>query len=367
MRPNAPSQPGNTHSDASQPDVTRHDSAQQGGRSMGGSAGQAGSAGANLPVVYLQLVLAMAFFGLSFVFTSLALTELRPITIIVVRLVISLTLLAALSRVPMVTRIIGTWERPRRGDGRRFLMIALFQPFLYFLSENTGLLYAGPAVASIIVATIPVVTPVFAFLLLRERITAATVFGAFLSVGGVVLIVLADGEAGGAHPLGVFLVFGAVLAAVGYAIALRRLPSDYSSLTVVAWQNMIGLALFLPLLALFDGAALLGAGLPSAEVLGALLFLGAFPSTVSFVFLGRGIRVLGATKANVMTNTVPVFATVFSVLVLGEALRWSTVVGMAIVISGVLLSQLRRSKAHLADDPAAADPAVQSLETRAES
>ena len=339
-----------------QRDVTQLDSAQQ------RHATERPSGDVNLPVVYLQLVLAMAFFGLSFVFTSLALTELRPLTIIVVRLVISLVLLGALSRVPAVTRIIGTWERPRRGDGRGFLVIALFQPFLYFLSENTGLLYAGPAVASIIVATIPVVTPVFAFLLLRERITLATVFGAFLSVGGVVLIVLADGEAGGAHPLGVFLVFGAVLAAVGYAIALRRLPSEYSSLTVVAWQNMIGLALFLPLLALFDARSLLGAGLPSPEVLGALLFLGAFPSTVSFVFLGRGIRVLGATKANVMTNTVPVFATVFSVLVLGEVLRWSTVVGMAIVISGVLLSQLRRANAD-----AGGDPAAEALETRAES
>ncbi len=297
---------------------------------------------AHLPVVYLQLVCAMLFFGLSFVFTALALTELRPVSIIVIRLVVSLITLALLARAPAVTRIIGQWQVPQPEDRRLFVYIALFQPFLYFLSENTGLLYASPAVAAIIIATIPVVTPVFAFLLLRERITVATVMGAFLSVGGVALIVLADGEAGGAQLLGVFLVFGAVLAAVGYSIALRRLPSGYSSLTVVAWQNLIGLGLFLPLFVVFDGAYLLTLGMPSPQVLGGLLFLGVFPSTVSFVFLGRGIRVLGATKANIMTNTVPVFATLFSVLVLGEVLRASTVIGMMIVIGGVLLSQVRR-------------------------
>lgn len=296
----------------------------------------------HIPVVYFQLVLAMAFFGLSFVFTALSLTELRPVSIIVSRLLISLGALSVLSRIPAVTRIVGHWQWPARGDWRLLVAVALFQPFLYFLSENTGLLYASPAVAAIVIATIPVVTPVFAFLLLRERITVATVIGALLSVGGVFVLVLGDGEAGGADALGVLLVFGAVLAAVGYAIVLRRLPSGYSSLSVVAWQNLIGLGMFLPLFLLFDAGHVLRLGLPSPEVLGALVFLGIFPSTVSFVFLGRGIRVLGATKANIMTNTVPVFATLFSVLVLGESLRASTGLGMVIVISGVLLGQVRR-------------------------
>jgi len=284
----------------------------------------------------------MMFFGLSFVFTSLALTELRPVSIIVVRLVISLAAMALLSRIPAVTRVVGGLQRPAGRDTRVFLLVAFFQPFLYFLSENTGLMYAGPAVAAIIVATIPVVTPFFAFLVLREQITPLIIVSAFLSLAGVALIVYAGGEAGGAHPLGVLLIFGAVLAAVGYAIALRNMPGRYSSFTVVFWQNLIGLGLFLPVFLVLDVGVTVAGGLPGRTVIGALVFLGLFPSTLSFIFLGRGIRVLGAVKANITTNTVPVFAALFSVLVLGETLTPVMLLGMAIVIAGVLLSQLRR-------------------------
>lgn len=303
---------------------------------------QSGAPPARLGVVYIQLLCAMMFFGLSFVFTSLALTELRPVSIIVARLVISLAAMALLAQIPAVTRIVGGLQRPARSDLRVFLLVAFFQPFLYFLSENTGLLYAGPAVAAIIVATIPVVTPFFAFLLLREQITRLVIASAFLSLAGVALIVHAGGEAGGAHPLGVLLIFGAVLAAVGYAIALRNMPGRYSSFTVVFWQNLIGLGLFLPVFLVLDLSATVADGLPTGAVVGALVFLGLFPSTLSFIFLGRGIRVLGAVKANITTNTVPVFAALFSVLVLGEELTPALLLGMAIVIAGVLLSQLRR-------------------------
>ncbi len=303
---------------------------------------QSGMPATRLGVVYVQLLCAMMFFGLSFVFTSLALTELRPVSIIVVRLVISLAAMALLSRIPAVTRIVGGLQRPAGRDTRVFLLVALFQPFLYFLSENTGLMYAGPAVAAIIVATIPVVTPFFAFLVLREQITPLIIVSAFLSFAGVALIVYAGGEAGGAHPLGVLLIFGAVLAAVGYAIALRNMPGRYSSFTVVFWQNLIGLGPFLPVFLVLDAGAIVASGLPSPAVIGALVFLGLFPSTLSFIFLGRGIRVLGAVKANITTNTVPVFAALFSVLVLGETLTPVMLLGMAIVIAGVLLSQLRR-------------------------
>ena len=226
-------------------------------------------------LVYLQLICAMLFFGLSFVFTAIALGELGPITIIMVRLCVSVLILLLLSQVTPVTAIVGKLENIKKGHRRYFVILAIFQPFLYFLCENTGLLYASPAVTSIVIATIPVVTPVFAFFLLKERITLFTVLGALLSLGGVGIIVLAGGEEGGAHPLGVALVFGAVLAAVGYSIAIRYVPNRYSPLSIVAWQNSMGLVFFAPLLLIFEPPLATLAELPGPHVLGALLFFSA--------------------------------------------------------------------------------------------
>lgn len=306
--------------------------------------------------VYIQLLFAMVFFGLSFVFTSYALRALPPVTLIVVRLCISTAFLSFLSRIRAVKRIVGTLHRPARGDRRKFIAIAFFQPFLYFLAENTGLLYASPATASIVVGTIPVATPVFVWLILRERIDLATVFGALLSFAGVLFLVLSDAEATGADPFGVLLVSGAVVAAVGYSIVLRTLPDHYSAVTVVTWQNVYGLVLFMPILFVVDGSnfepivssVMAGESVPPQLLVGALAFLGVFPSTFSFIFLSRGIRVLGATRANVTTNLVPVFTALFSAIVLGERITAATLAGMAIVISGVLLSQLTRLRARSA-------------------
>ncbi len=304
--------------------------------------------------VYLQLVLAMLFFGLSFVFSALALQTLPPITLIVLRLLVSTAILLLFSRISMVVRVVGAIQRPDRNHRLTFLIIAFFQPFLYFLAENTGLLYASPAAAAIVVGTIPVATPVFAHFVIRERIGKATVIGAILSFFGVLILVLSDAESGRSQPIGVLLVSGAVIAAVGYSIALRKLPEKYSAMTVVTWQNVIGLILFAPFLVFFDlpGLTAIGSRLfagpsyePLLELLGAVVFLGIFPSTVSFVFLSRGIRVLGATRANVTTNLVPVFAALFSIVVLGERVQIGTVAGMAVVICGVLLSQFSRLRA----------------------
>ncbi|MFW6387989.1 MAG: DMT family transporter [bacterium] len=325
--------------------------------------------------VYVQLLFAMLFFGLSFVFTSYSLQFLPPVTLIVVRLLISTLVLLFFSRLRWVTRVVGTLQHPARGDIRLFFTVAMFQPFLYFLAENTGLLYASPAIASIVVGTIPVATPVFAWMIIRERIELPTVIGALLSFAGVFFLVLADAEATGADPLGVLLVSGAVVAAVGYSIVLRTLPAHYTALTVVAWQNLFGLLLFFPVFIVLDVAQLLPALGPAAahgagdalstglasltayaptELLplaAALVFLGVFPSSLSFIFLSRGIRTLGATRANVTTNLVPVFAALFSALVLGEEITIATVAGMAIVISGVLLSQLTRLRRRALAEP----------------
>ncbi len=291
-------------------------------------------------VVYVQLLFAMLFFGLSFVFTSMALQELSPVAIIVFRLVVSIACLSAVGAVPGLRRTTGRLERPARGDARFFVLIALFQPFLYFLSENTGLLYTTPAVASIVIATIPVVTPVGVYVILRERVSWYTIAGAFVSLAGVGVLVLGDLGSDGNDIRGILLVFVSVLAAVGYSISLRRLPSRYSSVTVVVWQNILGLLYFMPLFLFRDLGPLLSQTGVSAQTWTAILFLGVFPSTVSFVFLSRGIRTLGAAKANITTNTVPVFAALFSILVLGQPVLISTVAGMVVVLSGVLISQI---------------------------
>ncbi len=293
-----------------------------------------------MALVYVQLLLAMLFFGLSFVFTSVALQQIPPVSLIVFRLIVSILCLSGIGAVPRLRRVTGRLRVPARSDMPVFFLIALFQPFLYFLGENTGLLYTTPAAASVVIATIPVVTPLGVYFILRERVSRYTVLGAIVSLGGVGLLVYADLGGEGADIRGIGLVFSAVLAAVGYSISLRRLPEHYNSVTVVVWQNILGLLYFVPFFLLRDVRTLIESPPISPDIWRAVFFLGIFPSTVSFIFLSRGIRTLGAAKANITTNTVPVFAALFSIIVLGQPVLLSTMLGMIVVLSGVLISQV---------------------------
>ena len=291
-------------------------------------------------LVYIQLVLAMLFYGISFVSTKAALGSLGPVTILWSRLLVSSVFLVLLdSLIKDRTPNRGQW--PLRADLPSILIVMLFQPLLYFLAETTGLQYVSASIASIIIATIPVFTPFLARPFLGERLGPATVVGLVLTLAGVAAIVLERQVEAQFTPLGLVLVFAAVLAAVGYTIAVKRVSSRYRPLTIVKLQSLLGLPILLAMGLVIEGVP---AELPETAVLAHLLYLGIFPSSLAFVFLSTGIRELGANRTNVFVNLVPVFTALVAWAFLGELFTVRKITGMAVVILGVFIAQSRAGR-----------------------
>ncbi|HKJ86441.1 MAG TPA: DMT family transporter [Spirochaetia bacterium] len=285
-------------------------------------------------LIHLQLVLAMLFYGVSFVSTKVALEAFGPLTILMVRLLLSAGFLIALDRV-----LPGSPDRfrwPRLADLKSILLITLFQPLLYFVAETIGLQFVSASIASIIIATIPVFTPVLARPFLGERVSALTLVGLTLSLLGVAAIVLEPQIEPQYTAGGLALVFVAVLAAVGYTIAVKRVSPRYRPLTIVKMQSLIGLPVVIALALAFEGLPTVR---PEPIVVAHLLYLGIFPSSLAFVFLNSGIRALGANRANVFVNLVPAFTALTAWLLLGEQFTAQKLIGMAVVILGVLAAQ----------------------------
>jgi drug/metabolite transporter (DMT)-like permease len=296
--------------------------------------------------VYAGLVLAMLFYGGSFVSTKLALTAFGPLTVLAVRLIISsvfLVLLDSVIRFPGRPSGSAEYRRwPARTDLAPILLVTLFQPILYFIAENFGLQYVSASIAAIMIATIPVFTPLIAGPLLGERLSPLGIVGLALSLAGVAVIVTDSRLASDFTFLGLLLIFVAVLAAVGYSISVRRTPARYRPLTIVKFQSLLGLPVILLLALLIEGTP---ETLPSVEVGLHLVYLGVFPSSIAFVFLSTGIRNLGASRANVFTNLVPGFTAVIAWLLVGELFTWRKVVGMLVVVAGVFAAQRGRTAA----------------------
>jgi drug/metabolite transporter (DMT)-like permease len=288
--------------------------------------------------------IAMTFYGLSFVWTKIAYAYCGPFTLILARLVLSAILLTLVDA--LFAHAPGSAES-RRTPGKKDIiaigMLSLFMPFLYFVGENLGLVQVSPGIAAAIIALIPVATPLLARVFLKEKVGILTIAGIVLSLAGVLLMIGAGLASASATIAGALLVFLAVLAAAAGAVVVRGLPSGLHPVTIVKYQNIFGALLFLPLFLIFEarGAAQIQL---VPDLVWSVVALAALPSTVSYVLYNNAIRVLGPSRASVYSNAVPVIAAVFSALLLGEGFGPSKLFGMALVVGGVVLAQLRSGK-----------------------
>ncbi|MCK9423703.1 MAG: DMT family transporter [Bacteroidales bacterium] len=288
----------------------------------------------HIPAAFFA-VTAMLFWGLSFIWSSLLLKYYQPITIIFIRLVISSIFLFT------IIRFFWQDEKIEKKDYKLFLLSALFNPFLYFLCENYGLKYSTPTIASVIIATIPVFSPLVAFLTMKEKLIPINFIGILISFVGVILMIVNKNLALASDIRGILFLFGAVLTALFYSVTLRKLTMRYSALIIIAYQNLIGIVLFLPFFVFFEAASFIQIRI-NGEIISSMLLLSIFSSSVSFVFFAHSVKLLGISKSNIFSNLIPVFTAIFSYLLLSEIFSIQKITGIALVIGGVYLSE--RSK-----------------------
>lgn len=291
--------------------------------------------GKNTAVTYASMLLAAVFWGLSFIWTSMVLRYLPPVTTIVFRLAVSIVFLYAFG---IATRRL---IRIRRPDLKYFLLLAACEPFVYFLGENFALTYVSSTVASVVISLIPLFTPFAARFFLNERIGVKNILGILISITGVVLVLLKHDLSISVSPEGLALLLLAVAAAVGYSIAIMKVVSRYPIFTIVTVQNTIGLIFFMPVFLLLDSDKL-GHIVWSGKWIYPLLQLALLASSVAFIFFAESIKRLGVTRANALTNVIPVFTAIFASVLLGETLLPVNLIGIIIVVGGLFLSQIRK-------------------------
>jgi drug/metabolite transporter (DMT)-like permease len=291
---------------------------------------------------YLALVFSMIFWSFSFVWFKIANRDYDPIAIVFIRLCIAIVFLSSF------LWITGKFKKVKKGDRKYFFLLALFEPFLYFLGESFGLTYVSSTVGSVIISTIPVFAVIFAWVIYRERLKLINYLGVILSFAGVIIFITNSTGNIGMNPRGLALMFLAVVSAVGYNMVLHRLAHEYDPVTIVNIQNIIGAVLFLPLFLIFDLKDLLETGFV-AESFGSIILLAVFASCGAFVLFAYSVRHLGISRANIFSNLIPVFTAIFAFLIVGDRLTVRNGVGMAVVIAGLFLSQAGKNRTAVID------------------
>ena len=292
--------------------------------------------------VYGAVVLSMIFWAFSFIWFKMANEYYKPISIVFFRLIFAIAILT------VYLKLSGKFMKIRRKDRRLFLLLAFFEPFIYFLGESHGLTYVTPTTGSVIISTIPVVAAIGAWIFFRERLRLVNYAGIFLSFIGILIFILrSDGSLSFSFK-GLILLGVAVIAAVGYNLTLSRLVEDYTPVFIVNVQNVIGGMMFLPVFLLSDLKEFTTVTHTLASVL-PVLGLSLFASCGAFILFAFSVRNIGITRANVFTNCIPIFTAFFSWLLIGEELTIQSLIGIAVVIAGLFLAQSDARKKELDD------------------
>jgi len=167
------------------------------------------------------------------------------------------------------------------------------------------------------------------------------VAGLTLSFFGVALVVLNGSFQFDASPLGIGLEFIAVLSAIGYSLVLRKIVAKYNTISIVAYQNIIGIFYFLPVWLFVDFNDFLQRPF-HPEAFRAIVLLAVFSSLIAFVLFTQSIRQIGVNRSNSFINLIPVFVAVLSFFVLRESLNLQKFTGIVVVVAGLFLAQLNR-------------------------
>ena len=227
-------------------------------------------------------------------------------------------------------------------------MLALFEPFFYFLGESFGLTYVSSTVGSVIISTIPVIATIGAWIFFREKLKLINYAGIVLSFVGIIVFILNKNGSLSFNIKGLALLSFAVVSAVGYNLTLSRLVSHYSPVYIVSVQNVLGALFFLPVFLIFDLRTFISAP-HSFEAFKPIIELSVFASCGAFILFAFSVRNMGILKANVFSNCIPVFTALFSFLLMGERLTIQNITGMGIVIAGIFLSQIHGNKKSIDD------------------
>jgi drug/metabolite transporter (DMT)-like permease len=314
-----------------------------------------GSAPALL-ITYIALFLAILFWGSSFPATKMVLRGLPPMAYVFLRF--------AGASIFFIVILLRRRRRLARRTHLKLLLMSLFEPVLYFSFESIGMQYTSASSASIIIAAVPAVVALLAGIFLAEKLTLREWSGVILSVLGVLLLAAFDDNPDYASSslLGNVLIVGAVFSAALYMIIARHLSTEVSAMEITSYQVLYGGIIFLPVFLLRLPAVQWSAvGIDSIL---ALLFLILFATLVAFFSYNFALTRIHASRAAVFLNGIPVVSVLVSASLLGERLGELQLIGGAVVIMGVTLTNLRRRARRTAGKPTAGQTAQEDKEDR---
>lgn len=273
-------------------------------------------------------------FGFSFLFTKKGLEVMDTYHLLALRFSFAFMVF-------VILRITGYVKVNFRGKSLwPLLFISFIEPILYFIFETIGIKLTSSSETGMMIAVIPVITLVFAFFLLGERPNPGQIFFIFLSVFGMVFMIVMKGKLEvGKNLIGTLFVLGAVVSAGLYNVISRKISKEYTPQEITYFMMIVGMVFFnaLSIIRHIMNNDLINyfAPLFNLKAVVSIFYLGFLSSVVAYFLFNYMISKIEATRSSVFSNLTTLISILAGVLLGNENFYWYNILGSLFILGGI--------------------------------
>lgn len=262
--------------------------------------------------------------GLDYVFAKAALTVLEPLNLLFLKYMVGAVLVLAIKLKQDRKTIV------RLRDIPFFILCSLSGEILYNFCEYTAMDYIPVSLITIILSFVPAVSIIAERIIFKRKFIVKMMLGICICIIGVAIVIGADfRELFQGRFIGYLFAFGAVIAWNVYNFITASLSKNYSSPSMTMNQMICTMLILSP----YAIHTMPSVETFTPEIIGGIIYLGLVSAGLGFMIMVRGLKVLGPTISAMFSNFLPVTATFFGWMFLGESIGIMQFIGGAIVIA----------------------------------
>jgi RarD protein len=274
---------------------------------------------------YLLILLAIIFWGTSFVATKTVLNEIKPVTIIILRLILASILLTIIA---LSTRKKFSINLKSHGWIFILALVAVFHLWI----QVTGLQYTTAANTGWIIGTAPIFMAILGFFFYKEKITPLQFLGILVALAGLLLLI-GKGDItniGLIENKGDLLVLGSAFTWGVYSMVNKKISLSYSPLMTILYLFLMMAAIIIPFnLNTETINSVINLSFSSWMW---ILFLGIFCSGIAYVIWAQALRDMESAKVGAFLYFEPLVTVIAAWFFLQEEIT------LLMIFSGVLIT-----------------------------
>ena len=291
---------------------------------------------------YLLLTATAFIWSLNWIVGRAIVGHVSPIALTFIRWSIAIVALMPFA-LPMIR---ANWPIVRR-DWKTIVFLAFWGTGLHNTFSYVGLNFTTATNGVILNSATPVIIVVLSWALYRETITRLQALGIAVSMVGVAAIV-SRGDLAALAALAInkgdVIVLVGVTFWAAYTVFLRHKPAELPGLALLACCGCVGLVFLAPVVAV-EAIYFGGHVEVSPATVGAMLYLGIFPSLVAYVAWNKAVAEVGPAVSGVFMHLMPPFAGILAWIFLDERIYLYHLAGVALILAGIALT----TRGHRAD------------------